>query len=532
MHNGSGARWSVGDTVERELDEDVWIQAVVEASIVTTPRSCDGSPTNGSLPRLRFTVVYSDGSREEGVSGEDLRDPPNLSHITSMPPPQSPPWLAPEDHTEIKSVDDDSDKQSALAFEARVGRHDAFSRPIQSKRQGQEAQYEAVEGLQAASVERIAEECQSEGMEDVLSRSRLVLADGSSLCARVDHAMGVMQRDAIGATASVEAGWQRYRARHDLLADALSEFGRSFTAETWEAFSVAQNSVMTDLMQGVTLPAPRLAISPNNSRQLLSGALQQEKTRRQQQWCEQRQRLRCADRGGPEAFHPCSCTGSQLGCLIWEDTSSLPGRGLHCIGCDSDDAAAIAAAALTGGSGSATVSQPGRESNIDWCTLVRMVCEGRQPQWTSNLEEFVRELHSCCFDTVSQQQLCCRTNRTVAALILLHNSNSVVVCLFRWFRQCLFSGSDNGRIAIGSRHNILTQRWTGCAARRPTFRIDWSTCCPSEGPQLCARSWETSGANNGTVISIRTSLGGTFGGHTIRKCVASLRRHTAHTNRV
>ena len=70
MANGSsGASWSVGDTVERELDEDVWIQAVVEASFAR-PGSRGGSPC------WSFTVVYSDGSREEGVSGEDLRDPP------------------------------------------------------------------------------------------------------------------------------------------------------------------------------------------------------------------------------------------------------------------------------------------------------------------------------------------------------------------------------------------------------------------------------------------------------------------------
>ena len=120
MANGSsGASWSVGDTVERELDEDVWIQAVVEASFAR-PGSRGGSPC------WSFTVVYSDGSREEGLSGEDLRDPPNpLPRI----PLQSPPQLASEDHTKIKSIGDDSDKQSALAFEAREARQHAFSHP-------------------------------------------------------------------------------------------------------------------------------------------------------------------------------------------------------------------------------------------------------------------------------------------------------------------------------------------------------------------------------------------------------------------
>ena len=407
MANGSsGASWSVGDTVERELDEDVWIQAVVEASFARPPGSRGGSPC------WSFTVVYSDGSREEGVSGEDLRDPPNPLLRT---PPQSPPQLSSEDHTKIKSIGDDSDKQSALAFEAREARGHAFSHPTRSEQQQQkqEAQHAAVEGLQAAFVERIAEEGQSDAV-DVLARSRSVLAGGSALCARVDHAMGAMARDAIGATAAVEADWQRYRARHDLLPDALSEFGRSFTAETWEAFSAAQGSVMAGLMQGVTLPAPQLGISPNNSRQLLSRALQHEKGRRQQQWCEQwrtkrGQRLRCADRGVPESFCACGCSDSQLGCMIWEDTSSLAGGGLHSIRCERDGTATIPVAALGDGSGSATVSQPaGRESNIDWCTVVRAVCEGRQPQWASHLEEFVRGLHCCCFDFISRQQLYCR----------------------------------------------------------------------------------------------------------------------------
>lgn len=345
-----------------------------------------GSAKPADEPRVSFTVVYSDGSREDGISGEELREPVDSSPATT-------------------TVCDKGDEHSAQPSEARtvVVRQQELAQQTQEE---QEAKHAAAQGpLTTASGVDDTTKRQSLGV-DVLARSRTFLAGGSALYARVDQAMGAIQRDALGATAAVEADWQHYRSQHDVLGDRLSDFARSFTAETWTAAANSARSVMAGLMEGITLPTPQLAISSQNSRQLLSATLHREKLRRQQQWCEQwhsiqEHRLRRDDQGGvpdgstPSAtasFHSFNCS-CHLGCLVWEGTSPLD-RSDICRGSDRT-ATIIGVAGGVDSASDVTASQPQlrQESSIDWCTQVHAVCQGDQPGWASMLEEFVR-LHS------------------------------------------------------------------------------------------------------------------------------------------
>lgn len=333
-------------------------------------------------------MVYSDGSREDGVSGEELREPADSSPLTT--------------------VCDESDEHSALPSETHtcMVRHQSFAQQNQEK---QQAKHEPAQApLTTTSGLDDTKKRQSLGV-DVLARSRSFLAAGSALCTRVDQAMNTMQQDALGATAAVEADWQNYRSQHDVLGDRLSDFGRSFTAETWTAAANSARSVMAGVMEGVTLPTPQLAISPKNSRQLLSTKLHREKLWRQQKWCEQwhsrqEHRLRTDDQGSvlngstPSGTAPlhlfnCSC---HRGCLVWEGISPLD-RSDSCR--DSDRAATIIGVADGVDCASdvaASHPQLRQESTIDWCAQVHAVCQGDQPGWASLLEEFVR-LHSFRF---------------------------------------------------------------------------------------------------------------------------------------
>lgn len=400
----SAANWRVGEAVEREIDDDVWIPAVVEAK--TSSIDTSGS---GSELCVTFSVLYSDGSREDFVSGDELRRPPTVP----LDEPEQDAVLSPRPAlVRQPNIEKEKSKMQAATIRDAQTRHQERSQLTQSMEQGHE---EKQDEAMVQTVSTISAENHDTEDARVLAQSRSLLAGGNALCARIDRELDEMQRDTLGATAAVEAEWEHYRAQHDVLGDRLIKFGRSFTAATWEAAATAAGDVMAGLMEGVKLPTPQLEISCDNSHQLLSSALQHEKLRCQQKWCKEHQQQQkqqehfegltaedCVPGGEPESsqtFSLCSCGDChQEGWSVWEDKMNFgrpgPSGDVSCNGNGTINAATVTGRTPCSSDSGSTSRQVLLQDKIDWCSTVRKVCHGQQPKWASKLEEFVSVLSS------------------------------------------------------------------------------------------------------------------------------------------
>eukprot|EP01046_Picozoa_sp_COSAG06_P012667 COSAG06_NODE_751_length_12582_cov_40.259072_4_plen_704_part_00 len=414
----SASHWCAGDVVEREIDDGVWVTAVVVSA-------CSAG----------VIVDYPDGNREDGVDAEELRRPTapgdpepeaeqaDSAAVTSGSSSAEATGATGAAEPDAACSDDDDggggEPQSASdSLEARVARRQRLERW---------QQHGGDKGTAG-----------SDESARVLARSRSLLAGGSALCSRIDSALHSMSRDALGSSAMVEADWQAYRSQHDVLGDRLVAFGRSFPAGTWEAAASTAGNVMAGLMEGVELPTPSLVMAPTNTAQLLSEALQQEKRKLQQLWVQQyrREQAEAAEAieersaaaaigtgtgtgtgtattaGDQEESRSCRATVAPAPCTA---SSLVPPSWVHC-GCGrtsccvwEEVGTAAAAARLSSSAGSHSHRRQDDHSDHDhawsWCREIENACPavgvgglieqqqrrrwGQQPFFGSLLEEFV-----------------------------------------------------------------------------------------------------------------------------------------------
>ena len=171
----SASHGCAGAVVEREIDDGVWVAAVVVSA-------CSAA----------VIVEYPDGSREDGVDAEELRRPTAPGDPEPEAGQADPVAVASESSSaeatgsgaaepDAACSDDDDggegEPQSASdALEARLARRQRLER------------WQQLGGDKGTAG--------SDESARVLARSRSLLAGGSALCSRIDSALHSMSRDA------------------------------------------------------------------------------------------------------------------------------------------------------------------------------------------------------------------------------------------------------------------------------------------------------------------------------------------------